>query len=482
MKKYTSLSIILLVAWIAVMLPKVEVQAESMEEESVYYIMVDRFVNGDVSNDRNVDVENNEAFNGGDIQGIIKKLDYIKQLGFTTINISPIMSNDAYHGFYINDYRSIDHRFGTVDDLKELVAEAHKRDIKVIIDMVLTHVSKTHPWLGSQPNWIGDSISNSWGDDLASLNTDNPDLQSYLIETTLYWMEETDIDGYRIYVDDTTPITFIESLQEEVHLVHPNAILFVDSFHPVESNPTPIINDRAYKISTTVFSKSGNDLQPLVDLWDSQSNKDGVYLDNQETTRFTREAVKEGENPTTRWKLALTYLYTTPGIPVIYQGTESTMDNGMDLPDHRTAQLNSGDEDLRNYMEQLAAIREEFPAISHGDIELVEHNNAMTLYKRMYKDETVYVAINNDTTTRVIGITDIPEGMQLNGLLQDNIVREQKDGEYKIALQRETADIFVIQEDQGMNWLFISFVVLVLGGFVVTVILLSRKNKQNDEE
>ncbi|MFZ0474676.1 MAG: alpha-amylase family glycosyl hydrolase, partial [Halobacillus sp.] len=89
-----------------------ETEERQWQDESVYYISIDRFMNGDNSNDR----EEDEAFHGGDLEGIIKQLDYIKEKGFTAIERSPMMANQdgGYHGQWIDDFRSVDEHFGTM--------------------------------------------------------------------------------------------------------------------------------------------------------------------------------------------------------------------------------------------------------------------------------------------------------------------------------------------------------------------------------
>lgn len=478
MKKYIglllSLAIFLSTAW------SVNAQGEdhSLEGDSIYYVLVDRFTNGSSENDFEIDIDDPNAYHGGDIQGVISKLDYIQGLGFTTINLSPIMeSNDAsYHGFFTEDYQVIEDQFGTFSDLDELVEQAHKRNMKVVMDFVVTHTSPDHTWLQGYEDWIEGTVNNHWGEKLPRPDLNQPKVQQYFYDSAAFWIEKAGIDGYRLYVDEQTPAQFVEGFENKVLEVNENAKVFVDSYNSLNQ---PSTNSEWKQVASDVFRNAGNSLEPLIEL--SLTDQDTTqlkYLDSITSTRFTREAVKQEQNPSTRWKLALTYLYTIPGTPVIYQGTEVPMDNGVDRPDHRMAQVNNGDDELRSYMEQLSAIRKEFPALTNGNLEVVENNGAMSLFKRENEEETVYIAINNDTETKTIALTDITKGMQLTGLLQDSIIRPLENGEYRIALERETADIFIVEEDTGLNWLFISFVVLVLGGFVFAVIYLSIKGKR----
>src|SRR5699024_7807451 len=102
----------------------------------------------------------------------------------------------------------------------------------------------------------------------------------------------------------------------------------------------------------------------------------------------------------------------------------------------------------------------------------------MNVYKRTHNDETLYVAINNGSESQSVTVTGIDSGMQLNGLLGDNLVRETKEGEFKIGIPRETAEVYTVEEDTGINWLFIGFILSVMGVFIIAVIYLSRKQKK----
>jgi alpha-amylase len=120
-----------------------------MEKEIIYFLMVDRFYQGDKEkNFLDLDKTDPRKFHGGDIKGVIEKLDYIKDLGATAIWITPIYKNDpnGYHGYWAQDFYSVDPHFGKLDDFKELVLKAREQGIKVILDIVVNHTGKTHPY------------------------------------------------------------------------------------------------------------------------------------------------------------------------------------------------------------------------------------------------------------------------------------------------------------------------------------------------
>ena len=82
----------------------------------------------------------------GDFNGVTQKLDYLQELGITALWVMPIFPSPSYHGYDVTDYYGVNPQYGTMDDFKNLVAEAHKRDIRIIIDLVINHTSDKHPW------------------------------------------------------------------------------------------------------------------------------------------------------------------------------------------------------------------------------------------------------------------------------------------------------------------------------------------------
>ncbi|QDP39767.1 alpha-amylase family glycosyl hydrolase [Radiobacillus deserti] len=478
-----------------------ESATNSWTKESIYYIMIDRFQDSNSENNYEIDVNDPNAYHGGDIQGVMDGLDHIQELGFSTINLSPVMANsvDGYHGFWPENLLEVDEHFGTLEDLKALVDDVHSRDMNIILDFSPWYVAQTHPWLqdAEKEDWFlpnrnvatDDEFERPWLDGLPVINTENEEAASYMLDLAENWAKETGVDGFRLYVDDQMSRSFVGSLSSRLKEVNPDFLILTDvenlSNYPTGYDAT--IAKDMYQSMTSTFRSSGESLDALMNQWQETASAIGKdtapvgFLDSHETIRFTREAVMQKQNPITRWKLALTFLYTMPMVPTVYQGTEVPMDNGVPEPDHRVAQLNGGDEDLKAHIEQLNAIRKQFPVLANGELEQVASEGAMSLYKRTDGKETMYVAINNDTSTKVIHLEELENDQQLRGLLLDNIVRGSEDGVHKIALDRETSDIFIVEEDTGMNWTFISFVILVMAAFVAMVIFLSVRGKKRTD-
>ncbi|MDX8045765.1 alpha-amylase family glycosyl hydrolase [Gracilibacillus sp. S3-1-1] len=449
--------------------PSLTVMADEEMEERIYYILVDRYVNGDNSNDIDINIDDPSAYHGGDLQGIIDKLPTISDLGITTINLSPIMTADSYHGFDPLDHQTIDPQFGSVADLQNLVNAAHENDIKIILDYAISHVSAEHSLVSEQSGWIAESSMNPLAEELPTVDLNREDVQQYFIETAIYWMNNAEVDGFHVYVNEQTPRSFIDELRQRINAEKEDALLIIDGAND-ENGMNPVFQTEIVDI----LKQPGQSLEELF-----SENIPGVhYVESALTSRFAHEAVKEGYHPITRWKLAVTLLYTLPGSTFLYQGVEVPMDNGVDEPDHRMAELNKEDDELVHHLEKLATIRKTSHALADGDLELIEQSGAMSVYKRSTPEQVMYVAINNDTETQVASLVDIDENMQLRGLLEDNIVRQQRDGTYKVILDRETSNIFILEEDSGFNWFFISMMVIIFGGFVAFIIAVGVKNRQ----
>ncbi|MBP1947276.1 alpha-amylase family glycosyl hydrolase [Virgibacillus litoralis] len=470
---------------------------ETIHSEIIYNLLVDRFNNGDPAAGEQVNLDDPLAYHGGDLQGVTDKLGTLKELGYTTIVLSPIMENapGGYHGYWVEDFYKVDDQFGTMADLKNLVKEAHERDIKVVMEFVTNYVSATNPITedSSKSDWLKENNnvqSYQWLDQAVVLDQSNPEVQEFIMDAADYWIEEANIDGYKFHAADYTNELFLKELTAHINEQNPNFYMLGDILNSEEytgnikenTQIDMVENHPLYQPITGTFASAGEPVSTLYDAWvDSGKSEDLTYLDNKYTERFTQKLLKNGRNPLTTWKLALTYLYTAPGTPMIYQGSEIPMGGGAFPDSQEMVQFNSGDEDLSEFINRVAALRSQFPALQKGDYELLGSSGAMSLMKRSYKGETVYIAINNDTESQAVSIDGINSNLQLKGLLGDNLVRENEKGEFKIGLARETAEVYIEQNDTGLNWTFIGTVIGIFLLFVLAVILLSRKQKKREE-
>jgi len=351
----------------------------------IYLITPDRFVNGDPENDLVADMRDIRGSNdilgrhGGDIQGIIDKLDYLSELGVTSLWINPLVENDmeiSYHGYAATDFYKIDPRFGSNELYKELVRKSHQAGLKIIMDHVSNHLGVHHPWIANLPtkDWLNGSlddhentthkkralsdihadsllinnVQNGWFiDAMPDLNQKNPYLANYIIQNTLWWIEFAGIDGIR---EDTYPyadLQFLGNWAESIFnqypkfnivgevWIHDSAYLSTyqaGSFFPKDfDSHLPSVTDFGlFEAFGRVFNRNqsieefynflGRDF-----LYPDPYNL-VIFLDNHDVMR-TIDLVN---GDIRRFKMALQILMTTRGIPQIYYGSEIGLKGGND--------------------------------------------------------------------------------------------------------------------------------------------------------
>lgn len=471
-----------------------------IQDEIFYDILIDRFNIGDHDLSDQVRSDDPFAYHGGDLQGIIHKLDRIEKLGFTAIILSPIQENakDGYHGYWIEDFYKVNQEFGTMDDLRQLIEEAHQRDIKVVLELVTNYVSLSHPFINEtekqdwfKQNQVKQTPATSWLENVAVLDQDHQEVEQYLIDVAKYWMNETNIDGFKLHDADQSSESFLNNLTQEIKRINPNFYLLAGVSED-RANTEMLYNNKnidviedqeLFEAMNEVFTQAGEPITLLHDIWiNSEDQRNILFVDNKNTARFSNNFAEKGRNALTTWQLAFVYLYTTPGVPVIFQGSELPMYGPSYQESQYLVRFNATNPDIEEFHERISALRKEFKPLTHGDFEYVDSAGAMSVFKRSYAGETMYIAINNDNVSQTVIVKDIATGQELRGFLQDDLVREVNDGEYRINVPRESAEVFIVQEDTGINWLFIGMILGVFILFVGFIVYLTRQQKKESPQ
>ncbi|EEM84980.1 alpha-amylase family glycosyl hydrolase [Bacillus thuringiensis] len=397
-------------------------------DEVIYSIMIDRFNNGEPKNDKQLEVGNLEGYQGGDIRGIIKRLDYIKEMGFTTVMLSPLFESGKYDGLDVRNFKKVNEHFGTDNDVKELVKEVHAKGMKVVFQFPL-----------------GEN-------------------EQQVIDAMKWWIKEVDLDGSYVIHSEKKPRSFWDNAQKDMQVIKKDFRIMTKE-------------DSEYneKIVES-FSKADVSVKSLYDV----SKKEGefvTFLDDQETKRYARIAKENMYYPPSRLKLALTYLLTSPGIPNFYYGTEIALDGGS-VPDNRRLMDFKSDEKFMQRITKLGELRQARPSLRRGTFELLYDKSGMSILKRKYKNEVTLVAINNTKETQKVSLpaSMIGEKQELRGLLEDEIIREE-DGEFYLVLKREESNVYKVNGETGVNWLFISLIVGVNVLFIAFLIAVKRKRR-----
>lgn len=351
----------------------------------LYLIMPDRFANGDPSNDQismrmpyKVDRNYHSARHGGDLKGISDRLDYLSDLGVTAIWLNPVLENDmeggSYHGYATTDYYRVDPRFGSNEEYANLIANAHSKGMKVVMDMIFNHCGSDHPWVKDIPsadwfNNLGEYVQTShmkemYFDPYASeydkskmvdgwfvptmpdLNQRNRHVARYLIQNSIWWIEYSGVDGIRQdtypYADYDMMVDWIEAVEKEypqynivgeAWLNNPIGTSFWQRNSPLNQNNTKLKSVMDFRFMglshTAFFEETGEWNGGLHGIFDHMTY-DFIYpdiynvlrfLDNHDTDRF----LKEYPSDLSGWKQGITFLLTMPGTPQVYYGTELLM-------------------------------------------------------------------------------------------------------------------------------------------------------------
>ena len=399
----------------------------------MYFPLTDRFSDGDPSNNQGVDRNNPTAFHGGDLRGLINKLDYIKELGCNALWLAPIQHNTfeaqwgdyhgmGYHGYWINDNEKIDPHEGDLAIAKELVKKAHEKGIAVVLDTVLNQVGYDHPF-AKDPNkkdWFHHNgpvkdWDNQWqaeNCDLAGLpdwNQQNPEAFEYLLNNTAHWVKELGADGVRLdavkHVSKDFWAKFVPALKERVE----NPDLFVVG-EVLNGDPNylsayqkagvdHLFDMPMYFTIKDVFGNGGSCRllgQRLAE--DSKypdASKMVTLLDNHDFPRFMNTAQGSMEERVERLKLATAFLMATRGTPSIYYGDETALEGGPD-PDNRRDMDFDRRPDVRQAFTQLIDIRNSQEVLRDGkQLEMWQDDQVYAFARRNDKQEVVAVFNNS---------------------------------------------------------------------------------------
>jgi alpha-amylase len=313
----------------------------------------------------------------GDLNGLIEKLDYLNDgdpattddLGITGIWLMPIMQSPSYHGYDVVDYYKIDEEYGTSEDFARFMEEAHKRGIRVIVDLVINHTARDHPWFRESqtadspyrdwyiwseddPGYRGPDNQQVWHrtpygyfygvfcDCMPDLNFNNPEVTEAIYEISRYWLEDMGVDGFRL--DAIKHLIENERLQEFTGATHdwfkdyytfykgvnPNAFVVGEAWGPTQQT-VKFVGDEVDVVfefdladatisSVRNGSKSGVGAAMRRTLDAYPPGQFAAFLRNHDQDR-TLSALDGNEN---KARTAATLLLTSPGVPFIYYGEE----------------------------------------------------------------------------------------------------------------------------------------------------------------
>lgn len=401
---------------------------EWMKDALFYQIFPERFRRGDFSKDDSYinqnweDLPRIDSFAGGDLKGIIEKLDHIKSLGANALYLTPIFKSPTNHKYDIMDYFEIDPQFGDKKDFKILVEKAHEMGIRILLDAVFNHMSHKNPIFMDVREKGKESQYYDWffieGDEvdiekinyetfahvynMPKLNTSNKNVQDYLIKIGKYWIEEFDIDGWRLDVSDEVSHDFWKRFRKEIKSSKKDAVIIGENWHNAESflrgDEFDSVMNYAFTNTALAYFKEKIDAQKASDDLNMviMRNRDAAnrmmlnFLDTHDTPRFITEI--EGNRDKFLAALAMSTIYM--GANSIYYGTETLLEGGKDPDCRRGFPWDKLDEnkELTEKIKEILAIKKH-PAIKNGSIKIYSKENILII-ERFDNERSLGLAIN----------------------------------------------------------------------------------------
>jgi glycosidase len=365
----------------------------------------------------------------GNFRGIEKRLDDLQHLGVTVLWLMPIhpdgqVNKKGTYGsaYAVRDYYAIDPAFGTKDDFRHLVQEAHRHGLKIIIDIVPNHTAWDSVMM-KNPSWYHHDAAGKiippnpdWSD-VAWLDYSNPQLRSYMLDMLKYWLREFDLDGFRCDVASGVPTDFWDATRPELEKVKSDIIMIAESNKP-ELLVKAFDIDYAWPFHSTLTNVAENG-QPseMIQLnWQTERDRypkgalEMRFSDNHDEKRAIARFGELGA------LAASTLVFTTDGVPLLYNGMEvgDTTESGAPALFEKLNVFwpiaERRPQFLRFYTEMIA-LRKAHPALQQGDTEWLKNSapDRIVTYLRKAPGEDFFVAINLSNRP-VVAAVDLPAG------------------------------------------------------------------------
>ncbi len=408
------------------------------KEGIIYHVFVDRFKSSSID----LELVNKDLTStyGGNIQGIIDKLDYIKNLGVSILYLSPIFEAKTFHKYDIGDYEKIDPDFGDLDLFNNLVHQVKKRGMYIILDGVFNHCGDDSKYFNHFGNYnlIGAYQSNEskyydwfcfkefpdnylcWHDvsELPEFNKYNKSFLDFILydsdSIVKKWLN-MGIDGWRLDASDLLPDKFIKEVYTTIKENNENAIVIGELWNDATNFNHMKNNEfRCFMSGDELESVTNYPLHGLI-LEFSKSN----YTPNDFKKRyysllenFPREYFYSTQNFLSTHdiervftlldenikylKFAILLSMTLPGVPFIYYGDEIGMTGGKDPENRKAFAWNNINENVLSLYKQFIKLRNNYDAFKKGDIYFLDNSLSILAFERKYNDENLLILLNND--------------------------------------------------------------------------------------
>ena len=406
--------------------PKVKVDTTS--PDMLYFILVDRFANGDPDNDILVDTTDLQSFHGGDLEGVRQNLDHIQSLGADAIWLSPIYQmrttkfhgHGAFHGYWTEDLGTIAPLMGGEEDLETLTEDMSKRNMSLILDVVYNHTSFDAPLRSEQPDWFHpDKTIEDWNDPvqlttyqvhgLPDLNQSNPEVYNYLLSSSRKWLQMPSVMGLRVDAIRHMDNAFLKQINAD--LEQDNAWLLGEDF---QGNPISNIDrfkqtgigalfDFPFYYALTNSVCDGQSFEEIasilsLDSYYPEGSHLVRFLDNHDLPRILSRC----NNNKASVLLSELLIFGLRGTPMISYGTEH-WSAGADEPENRKdMNWDAIDSDHVGYISTLTNFRKQFPVLKEGIPEILHASQDQLVISQSFGKELSMLIVNRSDRSLAI--------------------------------------------------------------------------------
>ena len=463
------------------------------DEEIIYMVMTDRFFDGDPNNNNPENIEGSfdkdhlEAYHGGDFRGLIDKVPYLKDLGITTLWITPIVKNIdtnmmadkggkqyAYHGYWASDFTKIDPHLGTEEDLKNLIDILHENGIKLMVDVVINHSGYGTKNLGDfagmhrEVSGAGDVQSELAG--LPDFLTEDKNVRDKIINWQVDWLRKlkTDkgntIDYFRVdtvkHVDIDTMKDFKAAAIKEkpdFKMIGENfgASIFKDGGYLDPSMMDSLLDFEFKELAKNFVSGKISETEAKLVKRNqaiSEEREMGQFLSSHDENGFLKVRLSDDIG---KFLVASSLQLTAKGQPVIYYGEEIGQSGKKDNFDKGIFSENRYDFDwdkindnqILDHYKKMISIRNAFPEIfAKGSRENLYMDDGVSVFQRTYEGEKVIVGLNTSDEAKEISFDSKIEGKIVD--LYGNTKINNKGGKIslKIPSRNEGGTVVLVEE------------------------------------
>ncbi|PTX42505.1 glycosidase [Christiangramia gaetbulicola] len=493
--------------------------------DAMYLIMPDRFANGNPNNDSHPDMQEKAnrgeqgGRHGGDLQGVIDHLDYLQDLGITALWSTPLLADDdenySYHTYAQSDVYKIDPRYGTNEDYRRLADEMHKRDMKLIMDYVTNHWGAEHwmikdlptyDWINQFPGYENSNYRMTTQYDphrsgrdfkycvdgwftrtMPDLNQGNPLVQNYLVQNAIWWIEYAGLDGFRVdtysYNDKEGIAKWTKAIMDEYPnfnivgevWMHDQAQISywqkdseIGAIQSYNSHLPSVMDFTLHDAIGVMFNENESSWdRGMIKAYENfvndflypDINNLLVFAENHDTNRLNE--IYDGD--LAKYKMAMSLILTTRGIPQLYYGSEIGMrgDKGKGDGDIRrdfpggwkndknnafTAEgRNETQEEFHSFTKKLLNFRKNNEVLHFGKLLQFLPVDNVYVYFRYNENDRVMVVINNSLETQQLDLSRYTEGLKTHVSGTDIISEKTIELKDKLSVEGQTSMIIKLK-------------------------------------